>query len=211
MNDVEVKNLSSMGEVIEGELTKLVVALHDRKVKPLAAQPRLGDFVWIQTNEIRIFGVVSHMRFHTREHPQPLGLTPEQVKAVLPDIEDVVYASVLKLVDVPVIGYAEGRRVYQMTPPSLPNIHDEVFVADDDLVKDFHQIEDKLHLEYLPRLLREDVENRAEVLAMVYKRLHKILNLSKGEFLKRVNLAYQEARGEQLPTSFASVLNRLMR
>jgi len=151
------------------------------------------------------------MRFHTREYPQPLGLAPEQVKAVLPDMEDVVYANVLKLVDVPVIGYMEGGRVYHMTPPSLPNIHDEVFVAGGGPGQGFHQREDELRLGYLPRLLKEDVENRAEVLAMIYKRLCKILNLSMREFLKLVNSAYEEARGEQLPTSFAILLNRLIR
>jgi hypothetical protein len=203
--------LKVIGEVIEGELNKLVVALHSPKVRPEAVQPRLGDFVWIKTNEIRILGVVSHMRFHTREHPQPLGLTPEQVKAVLPDIEDVIYANVMKLVHVPVLGYFEDGKTYHVTPPSLPNIHDEAYIADDNIVKEFHQQENQLCINYLPRLLREDVENKAEVLAVIYKRLHNLLDLELKEFLKQLNSAYQEARGEQLPTSFAMLLNRLIR
>lgn len=203
--------MSSVGEVINGQLNKLVVALHNPKVKPDAVQPRLGEFVWIQTGKIRILGVVSHMRFYTREHPQPLGLTPEQVRAAMPDIEDVIYANVMKLVDVPVLGYIEGGKVYHVTPPSLPNIHDEAYLADDDLVKEFHQQENQLQMDYLPRLLREDVENKAEVLALIYKRLHNVLKLESKEFLKQLNLAYQEIRGEELPTSFAIVLNRLMR
>lgn len=202
--------MNPIGEVVDGELTKLVVALYNPRLKPDTAQTRLGDFVWIRANDIKIVGVVSHMSFHTREHPQPLGLTPEQVKAVMPDMEDVVYANVLKLAYVPVIGYVEGGRVYHMTPPSLPNIHDEAFPADDELVKEFHQDGAETRLEYLPRLLREDVENQAEVLAMVYKQLHNVLNLDARVFLKNLNSAYAEIGCEQIPTSFAIMLRRLM-
>ncbi|MGF3573525.1 MAG: hypothetical protein ACQXXG_08935 [Candidatus Bathyarchaeia archaeon] len=203
--------MNSIGEVVDGELGKLIIALHNPKVRPDASQPRLGDFITIKTTSIRIVGIVSHMAFKQREQPQPLGLTPEQLKAVMPDIEDIVYANVLKLAYVPVIGYLEDNKAHQITPPLLPDIHDEAFIADDELVKTFHTQQATMITDYLPRLLKEDVENQTEVLAAVYKRLNRVLRLDDSDFLKKVNTAFEEARREQIPASFASTLSRLIR
>jgi len=202
--------LRSIGEIVDGELNKLVVALHNPKIKPDAPQPRLGDFVLIKTNEIQIIGVVSHLMFKVREQPQPLGLPPEQVEAVLPDIEDVVYANVLKLAFVPIIGYIEEGEAYQITPPVLPDIHDEVFLVKDEVIRQFHIRNNKLEITYFPRLLKDDVENKVEVLAIIYKRLKKVIDLGLDEFLSLTNAAYEETKGAQLPTSFATTLNRLI-
>jgi len=203
--------MSSVGEVVDGELGKLVIALHNPKAQPNAPQLRLGDFVTIETSSIQIVGIVSHMAFKQREQPQPLGLTSEQRLSVMPDIEDVVYASVLKLASIPIIGYIEGKEAHQMTPPLLPDIHDEAFLADDAMIKAFHTRPGKVATDYLPRLLREDVENPIEVIASVYKRLNRVLLLGESDFLKKVNAAFEEAREEQITASFASALNRVMR
>lgn len=203
--------MSSTGEVVDGELGKLIIALHNPKVRPNAPQPRLGDFITIKTSSILIVGIVSHMAFKQREHPQPLGLTPEQLKAVMPDIEDIIYANVLKLAYIPVIGYIEEDKAHQITPPLLPDIHDEAFIADDQIVKAFHTEQAQAKTDYLPRLLKEDVENQTEILAAVYKRLNKVLKLQDADFLKKVNTAFEEARREQIPASFASTLSRLIR
>ena len=203
--------MDSIGEVIDGELNKLVVALHNPKVRPNTPQPRLGDFVLIKTRNIQIMGVVSHLLFKSREQPQPLGLPQERIEHVLPDIEDVVYANVLKLASIPVIGYFEDCGVYQFTPPTLPDIHDEAFLAEDETIRRFHLRDDKLEILYFPRLLRDDVENNVEVLAMIYRRLRKVLGLDLDTFLSLMNIAYEETKGTQIPTSFASTLNRLIR
>ena len=86
-----------VGEVIGGSLNLLEIALFSPKTKRELAEVSLGDFIQIKTGNLRIVGVVGFMRFDVIGQVQPVGMAPEERKAILPDLEDVVYGNVLKI------------------------------------------------------------------------------------------------------------------
>ena len=200
-----------VGEVIGGSLNLLEIALFSPKTKRELAEVSLGDFIHIKTGNLRIVGVVGFMRFDVIGQVQPVGMIPEERKAILPDLEDVVYGNVLKIVSLPVIGYFDGNDVVQGLPPRLPDIHDVARLLSTKDIKKFHQINGDTRFDYFNRLLQKDIGIPAILLGHIFRRINITWNINEVTFLQSVQESYTEVHGLDIPAGFAASLRRSMR
>ena len=96
-------NTHTFGEVIGGNLSRIDVALTHRDIVKDLPQVGFGDFIGIDLKEkIRIIGVVGSIGFEGYKSIQPLGMSVDVRESIMPDLEDVVYSTVIKkaIVDV---------------------------------------------------------------------------------------------------------------
>ncbi len=202
-------NSSAIGEVIGGNLSSLDVALTHQEVVKDTPLIGLGDYVGINLRErIRVIGVVGSIGFEGYRTIQPLGMPTDVRESVMPDLEDVVYSSVIKKAVVPVLGFFTKGTPIHALPKYLPEIHDIVEILPKNEIRDFHTVEGKFQIGYMSRLLREDIVFPTDLISYVYKTLHSHFNLSERDFLESVKRGFLEARGIDIPAAFASDLNK---
>ncbi len=197
----------AVGEVIGGELAYLLVGLYREKKDKV----NMGDFVVVRSRSGDVVGIVCYLKFHSFIPPRPLGIKPEERRAVLPDVEDTIYVNSMCIAEVLTVGFTRDSEVHHGIPPFLPDIHDPVYIMDENALRRFHLVNGSLRLSYLSRFIEEEIKYKPRVLAMLYRKINRHLNISLNEFLGELNRLSEELKGESASYSLVSLLTRELR
>jgi hypothetical protein len=201
----------ALGEVIGGNLSRIEVALTHQDIVKDLPQVGFGDFVGIDLKEkIRIIGVVGSIAFEGYKSIQPLGMSADVRESIMPDLEDVVYSSVIKKATVPILGYVIKNKPTHGIPKFLPEIHDLTHILSPPEIQAFHSVNSNFEMGYMSRLLQEDIAFPIDLISEIYKTLQTISKLEERDFLVAVKRGFLEARGIDIPAVFAANLNRRM-
>lgn len=138
-----------LAEVISSSITGVVAQClmsSDKDGMPEAAKPRFGSFLKISTaNKIDVLTVVHNVITGSPDavhHPWALGLSREQLREEQPHIFSLLRTEVHAVV----IGHKERGEVYQHLPPIPPEVHDFVYQASEEEIRQVTQGFDFLRL-----------------------------------------------------------------
>jgi hypothetical protein len=142
----EISVEDSLGEIVSSSNLSFKFQVYNLK-----RSPEYSSIVIVLAGDILINGVITSIQMNPKDAlalgtPSPLKRTREQIEKDYADIKD----KLVMTCEAVIIGYYENGKFYQKIPRQIPWIHDLVFQAPSQYIRDFHIMNNNYKLSYLP-------------------------------------------------------------
>lgn len=153
----EIKNYEKnlIGEIVSSSSVGFEIRAYE-----IERSPEYATLVCSVSGDTLVFGIINYVKmepeaYMTGNIPKPLKRFREELAIHYKDIKDklIITAKATS------IGYYLKGNFYQERPRKIPWIHDLVYIPTKELIKEFHYLEGKITLNYIPLLYTSFPEN----------------------------------------------------
>jgi hypothetical protein len=165
IEEIKKDNSKLIGEIIASSSSDFTIRAYE-----LEKAPEYATILCSNSGETIIFGLVSYVSMEPESSlagsmPKPLKRSREELNLHYKELKDklVILAKLIT------IGYYYKGKFYQERPRRIPWIHDLVYLPDNELIREFHFIENKISLEYIPLIYTYFPENEKNIFNLYLK------------------------------------------
>lgn len=132
----------------------------------LPPKPRFGSFLRVESADISLFAIAYNVITGPQDSvhkPSALGLTREELRLEQPHIFSLLKTEVHALL----VGHGSDSRIYQHLPPQPPDVHDFVYQATEEEIRELTS-----NFEFLRLLLNVSAVPGDELIAASIREAH---------------------------------------
>lgn len=163
----EIRNFDKnlIGEIVSSSSVGFEIRAYE-----LDKSPEYATLVCSISGDTLVFGMINYVNMSPEispsgSFPKPLRRTREELATHYKDIKDklIITAKAAS------IGFYKNGKFYQERPRKIPWIHDLVYIPTKELIRNFHYIEGKITLKYVPLAYTAFPENEKGIFHIYLK------------------------------------------